>query len=1182
MPFERPQRGSRSRIGLAAAALCLTLLALAPRAYAAAPEFVLRIPTESAAKGSGANQLLSPSDVAGDPETGHLFVSDMVNARVAEFTAWGEFVKAWGGDVAPEGAPGDTPSDQLEVCTTACQAGDEGSGPGQLSVPRGIAVDGAGNIFLFENAVNETNYRVQKFDSDGNWLLMFGGDVNKTTGADICTKADVEGGDVCGAGLPGTADGWFSNNASYAFIAYGPATGTIFVGDTGRIQEFDTNGSFLRAIPLPGELAGDSVSGLDVDATGNFYLTTFGPGSTVEPDAHKLDPAGSLVGPTFKNPRPGSVAVDVDGNVYVTKTRGDGPIETRKYLPDGTPDGVIAHNQADELLAVATNFCEGSPRPGNVYTVHVSLLQDRAYVDAFGTGPVGCEDPPPVPPVIEAQYATSVGAREAVLRAAINPKFFTDTTYVVEYGTSPCSTGGCTATSPVPLTDKVIGKALTTAGVFLQGLEPGTTYFYRFVAKSPGGEAVGVDQTFRTFATSGPAAACPNDALRSGAGASLPDCRAYEMVSPLDKNNGDVVSGVTISVEPTAFYQVATSGQRFTYSSASSFADPKGAPYTSQYLATRSPLGSPAAGWSSESISPPRTRVATLVDFQKNQFKAFSDDLCLGWLRNDADPPLAPGAQPEYSNLYRRTNCGAVGYEALTVGKPVTFKPVYQNTNLQFVVEFEGVSEGGSKAIFVANDNLEGTEAPDIGATTLTYNDNIQLYEHTKDGGLRFACILPSGNPVKEACGAGTTTTIGDMPSNQLSNLDDAISADGSRVFWTASSHMGENGGAGRIYLRIEGTSTVAVSVPVSPDPARFWGATEDGAVAIYSFVAGSHKGELFRFDTATKTSQQIGEGAISVMGMSEDAARVYFASTAALETGAVAGESNLYLWEEGATSLIATIPEDNPHTFSPIAFAPGHRTSRVSPDGRYAAFTSEGPLTGYDNLDTATGQPDSEVFRYDATTDSLVCVSCNPSGARPSGQGGVAARIVPWMHSLYAPNVLSDDGQRVFFESFEALVLSDTNGAKDVYQWEAAGAGSCDGADAGFNPETGGCVELISSGQSPRESLFLDATPSGSDVFVSTLSSLVPWDPDSVDVYDARVGGGFPPPPGRPPVCEGEACQSPASAPEARNPASLLVGPPAKAKRCPKGKRRVKRAGKVRCVKRHRKGARKRKGTRR
>lgn len=1160
--------------GIAAAALVLVLLGSSP-ARAAAPEFLLRIPHDSVSKGSGPNQLFNPNDVAGDPETGHLFISDFQSARIDEYTAWGTFVKAWGWDVAPEGAPGDTPTDQLEVCTTACQAGEEGAGPGQLSGARAVAVDAAGDVYVFEHTISgEDSQRVQKFGPEGEWLLMLGGEVNKTSGADVCTKADVEAGDVCGAGVPGTDPGHFSTPASYGFMAYGPATDTIFVGDVGRIQEFDTEGNFVRSIPLPGGLAGHTVSGLDVDAAGNFYLTTFGPAFNIEEDAHKLDPTGKLIGPTFEAPNPGSVAVDVDGNVYVTKVFGvDGQVETRKHLPDGTLDGVLPADERDSLRSVATNFCAGSERPGNVYTVHFGLGLDRTYVNAYGSAPLGCEPPPQVPPAIDSQYAISVGAEEAVVRAEINPFFFTDATYFVEYGTSPCSAGGCQTVPAADLTAKPSNLPVRTAGVFLRDLSPGTTYFFRFVAQSGGGgPVVGPDSTFRTFAT-GSVAPCPNDVFRIGPGALLPDCRAYEMVSPLDKNNGDVVSAFTASAEPTAFYQAAITGTRFTYSSASSFADPSGAPYTSQYMATRGPLGTPAQGWATEAISPPRTRVATLTDFQKNQFKALSTDLCLGWLRPDADAPLAPGAQPEYSNLYRRWTCeGEPAYRALTTAPPDDRKPVYQDIDQQFWVELQGASEDGERAIFVANDNLVGTEAPQIGEATPTYNDNIQLYEHSLGEGLRFVCVLPSGSPVKEACGAGTTTPLGDIASHLLSNLDNAISADGSRIFWTAAPHLGLGAGAGRIYVRIDGTSTVAVSLSVSPEPARFWGASEDGSAAVFSFTAGPFKEDLYRFEVETKTPQLIAKGVRSVMGMSDDTSRIYFASTKALDAGATEGQSNLYLWDDGAVVFVATLsPSDGLFTPSPIALAPANRTARVTPDGLHAAFSSAASLTGYENLDVASGQPDTEAYLYDAAADSLVCVSCNPSGARPSGKGGIASAIVPWERSLYASHALSDDGRRIFFESFEALVLRDTNGVKDVYQWEEVGSGTCDEADATFNPDADGCVELISSGKSPRESIFLDATPSGSDVFVATLSSLVAHDPDSVDVYDVRVGGGFPPPPVDPPPCEGDACQGPAATPEALTPASAVAKPgnPKPRVRCAKGKRRVKRAGRVRCVKR-------------
>ena len=61
--------------------------------------------------------------------------------------------------------------------------------------------------------------------------------------------------------------------------------------------------------------------------------------------------------------------------------------------------------------------------------------------------------------------------------------------------------------------------------------------------------------------------------------------------------------------------------------------------------------------------------------------------------------------------------------------------------------------------------------------------------------------------------------------------------------------------------------------------------------------------------------------------------------------------------------------------------------SSRVSPDGRYLAFMSERSLTGYDNRDAVSGQPDEEeVYLYDASTGHLACASCNPTGARPVG----------------------------------------------------------------------------------------------------------------------------------------------------------------------------------------------------
>jgi hypothetical protein len=145
----------------------------------------------------------------------------------------------------------------------------------------------------------------------------------------------------------------------------------------------------------------------------------------------------------------------------------------------------------------------------------------------------------------------------------------------------------------------------------------------------------------------------------------------------------------------------------------------------------------------------------------------------------------------------------------------------------------------------------------------------------------------------------------------------------------------------------------------------------------------------------------------------------------------------------------------------------------------------------------------------------------------------------------------LSADGNRFFFETPEALVPADTNGAGgcplagtgpqnypaclDVYEWEAPETGSCKESAPAFSPLNEGCLYLISTGKSPFPSLFGDASVNGSDVFFFTRQQLVGQDTDELqDVYDARVGGGLA---GQnlPPVipCEGlEACHGAAQTP--------------------------------------------------
>jgi hypothetical protein len=199
------------------------------------------------------------------------------------------------------------------------------------------------------------------------------------------------------------------------------------------------------------------------------------------------------------------------------------------------------------------------------------------------------------------------------------------------------------------------------------------------------------------------------------------------------------------------------------------------------------------------------------------------------------------------------------------------------------------------------------------------------------------------------------------------------------------------------------------------------------------------------------------------------------------------------------------------------------------------------------------------EVYLYDASANRLTCASCDPTGARPHGieyekvttaSGGLAggdrvlppqqqiAAIIPGgtptslEQSLYQSRYLSNSG-RLFFNSQDALVPQDVNNTMDVYEYEPPGVGDCSTSSPTFSASSAGCVNLISSGTSPLESAFLDASETGSDVFFLTSSRLAPQDVDSErDVYDAHECSSAAPcfsePPTSPPPCDtGESCKA-------------------------------------------------------
>lgn len=196
---------------------------------------------------------------------------------------------------------------------------------------------------------------------------------------------------------------------------------------------------------------------------------------------------------------------------------------------------------------------------------------------------------------IKSESSTVVSATEARLEAEIYDGN-SETTYHFEYGPAA---GDYTVSIPVPAGQ--IAAHLTGVGVsaVATGLEPGATYHWRVVAANAlPGEVDGVDQSFTTPAAqgSGSPQSCPNEKLRTEQpyGLELPDCRAYEMVSPVDTEGQDATDSFVDSVP-----RASVSGDAVTYAAAGNFAGPTGGAYEDQFVSKRGP-----ESWSTQAIAP--------------------------------------------------------------------------------------------------------------------------------------------------------------------------------------------------------------------------------------------------------------------------------------------------------------------------------------------------------------------------------------------------------------------------------------------------------------------------------------------------------------------------------------------------------------------------------------------------
>lgn len=842
---------------------------------------------------------------------------------------------------------------------------------------------------------------------------------------------------------------------------------------------------------------------------------------------------------------------------------------------------------------------------------------------------------------LEAVSESEVTAESAIFDATINPHG-SPTSYYFQYG---ATSGYGTNVPALPGASVGSGEGNIELNQTAQGLQADTVYHYRLVVLSEveaGNveEFVGPDHAFTT--------------QHGGKVFALPDGRRYEMVTPpqkqgsLFKDNTNIGTVVQASVEGNAIVDEADQPTE---------PESQGDANAVAVLSTRGP-----AGWASQVIAGAHNE-AVGVSLAGPEYQLFSEDLSHGVMEQFGNfTPLSPEATE--STPYLRTDYlnGDVSEhcESSSLSQGSCFQPLVTRGNTAKGVVF-GDTVNGICIFFTCGPQfIAGT--PDLSHVIVASRKQLTSTPATTGP---FTKVL-EGTPLYEWYG-GQLQLLNIMPGKSegdgnlriaSGNARRVISNDGGRVIL----ENGEGNGGG-LYLRnVAKSETIPLNVA---EPGC--GACAGGAGAEY-MTASSDGSRIFFTDTSKLTSKSSGispdlyecevvevEGKLrcnlsdltpessgesanvnTVVGASEDGSYVYFVAGGALAAGAARQECvfigeakpcNLYVRHAGMTRFIAKLSGPDwgffraERSFGYSKLVLQH--TRVSSDGRWLAFMSNRNLTGYDTRDAATGSPDEEVYLYDASSSTLACASCNPTGARPVGVEPINANpvfppsppfaaIVPgWEQAsgffadFYQPRYLSNSG-RLFFDSTDALVPRDVNGGMDVYQYEPegvpAGEHACTSASTsgsevfkpahGFEVEGGkgeelaGCVGLISSGTAPEGSTFLDASETGGDVFFLTTSKLAPQDFDhAYDVYDAHecmVASPCPPVQAeQPPPCatEGSCRAAPAPQPSiygapssatfngAGNltPTTASTVAPKKATKC--GKRFVKKKG--RCVKR-------------
>jgi hypothetical protein len=702
--------------------------------------------------------------------------------------------------------------------------------------------------------------------------------------------------------------------------------------------------------------------------------------------------------------------------------------------------------------------------------------------------------------------------------------------------------------------------------------------------------------------------ACFSASARAG----LPDHRAFELVSPVEKGAQSVMPDLALA-DASGEHAVVDGG------AANSLL-----PETvSWMLQTRT-----ADGWRGVQVGPPTGTEPELISTWFTYVGAISEDFSRFLIQtsmslNPRDPVEESG------DMYLRN--GPTGPLEWVSGPPApevkVLGPLEMHGNFTKNVLDTAVLSGASADLshVVWNQFYPLVPPPGSlpGSPADTHAAGDEVYESVNGAAQLVGQVPATGTECGPSGGSCVVPPCGAAMGNEFSAFAPvvgAVSHEGSQVIFTspdprAAMEGVEGCGSPEVYVREDGASTLQASAsqrtggdPHGPRSKVYAGSAEEaGRIATVYFTSqeeltnesntgGADEGrDLYAYSLKTGTLTDLtpderpadltGANVVSFVGAAADGARVYFTAHGVLagtnaEGRAPAegeGADNLYVYDasSGRTTFIGPGSEVGG---PPVGRGSGS-SSRVTPDGRHIALLTSEDLTAYKQH----GVP--ELYLYDAESERLACVSCNPTGAPPVGPADVPTGFTEGGRSsngeqptvLPSPRFVSDDGRRVFFDSPDQLTPEVVPPPEKEKKLEALTSGGNFVPNA-YEYEEGKIYLLAPA------AAIASITPSGNDAFIDTFAQLTAQDTDGgPDIYDARVGGGFPL---APPACAGTSCQgipaaapifaTPSSAtfsgagnfsPAASAPSPVVVKPQAKPKRCKKGYVKKQR----KCVKRHR-----------